>query len=149
MAKYRFRLETIEKLRVIRRDQQRVALAEALRAEQVLIERRADIQNEQAALRTMQRAASAQHHVDVNRLLDAQRYELVLNVRKLELTNQQALLSTEIERRRRALVEADREVRVLELLDERQRQAHRREMSRLETRQLDEIASQQHERNIV
>ena len=146
MAKYKFRLETLEKLRVARRDQQRVALAEAFRAEQVLEARRAEIRNEQQTIRAMQRSASAEPYLNLNRLLDAQRYELVLKAREIELTNLSAMLSTEIERRRLALVEADREVRVLELLDERGRRAHRKELARLETRELDEIALQHYGR---
>ena len=146
MAKYKFRLETLEKLRLARRNQQRVAMAEAFRAEQVLDARRAEIQNEQSALRAMQRSATAEPYLNVARLLDVQRYELVLKTRETELANQAAMLSAEIERRRLALVEADREVRVLELLDERGRRAHRRESARLETRLLDEVAIQQHGR---
>jgi flagellar export protein FliJ len=140
MAKYRFRLETVRKLREARRDQHRAALAEAFRAEQVLAERRAEVTSEQQALRDLQRAAAAGHYLDVNRLLEAQRYELVLKGRELELARQRELLAVEIERRRQAAVEADREVRVLELLDEKHRRAHQRQEQHLETKQLDEAA---------
>jgi flagellar protein FliJ len=80
--------------------------------------------------------------LDVNRLLEAQRYELLLKSRGEELTKQSALLAAEIERRRQALVEADRDVRVLELLDERHRREDARRQLRLETKQLDETALQ-------
>jgi flagellar protein FliJ len=55
-------------------------------------------------------------------------------------------LETETERRRQALIEADRDVRALDLLDERQRSEHRRRSLRNENKQLDEIAVQRHAR---
>ena len=140
MAKYKFRLETLHKLRSARRDQERASLAEAFRAEQILAEHRAAVTAEQAALRGLQRSAAAGRYLDVNRLLEAQRYELVLKSREQELTRQKELLAVETERRRQTVVEADREVRVLELLDERHRRQHQRHQQRLETKELDEAA---------
>jgi flagellar export protein FliJ len=140
MAKYQFRLETLQKVREARRSQQRAALAEAFRAEQVLASNRADLEAEAAELREVQRSAAAGRYLDVNRLLEAQRYELLLKARGLELAKQATLLAAETERRRQALVEADRDVRVLERLDERKRREHDRRTQRLEVKQLDEVA---------
>jgi flagellar protein FliJ len=142
MAKYKFRLATLQKVREARRDRERTALAEAFRAEQVLSDRRTELAAEEAALRDLQRSATGGRILNINRLVEAQRYELVLRAASQELARQQALLSVEIERRRKALVEADREVRVLEQLDERQHEEHRRLARRLETKQLDEAALQ-------
>ena len=72
-------------------------------------------------LRELQRSATDGKYLDVNRLLEAQRYELLLKAQSQELAKQAILLAAETERRRQMLVEADREVRVLELLDERHR----------------------------
>src|SRR4051812_38751106 len=124
MAKYRFRLETLQKVRQARRDQQRASLAEAYRAERILAENRAQLAAEKHALRELRRSAATGQYLDVNRLLEAQRYELLLKAQEQELAKQAVLLAAESERRRQALVEADREVRVLEMLDERHRQAH-------------------------
>jgi flagellar export protein FliJ len=146
MAKYRFRLETLLKLREARRDQQRTALAEAFRAEQVLADNRKALADERLALLSVQRSATAGRYLDVNRLLEAQRYDLVLRSSEQELNRQEKLLAVEIERRRLALVEADREVRTLELLDERHRRQHTQQQQRLESRRLDEVASVQHVR---
>ena len=147
MAKYQFRLETLQKVREARRDQQRAALAEAFRAEQVLADHQAALAAEDVELRELQRAAAVGPIVDVNRLLEAQRYELVLKARGQELAGQQAVLATESERRRQALVEADRDVRALELLDERHRHEHQRHQRRSEQKQLDEVAVQRHGRS--
>jgi flagellar export protein FliJ len=101
---------------------------------------REELAAEEAELREVQRSAAAGRYLDVNRLVEAQRYELLLRARGEELAKQTALLAAEIERRRRTLVEADRDVRVLDKLDERQRREHARRQARLEARQLDEAA---------
>jgi flagellar export protein FliJ len=141
MAKYKFRLETLQKVREARRTQQRAALAEAFRAEEVLASNRAELEIEAAELRELQRSAAAGRYLDVNCLLEAQRYELLLTARGHELAKHAALLAAETERRRQALVEADREVRALELLDERKRREHNRQQQRAEVKQLDEVAT--------
>jgi flagellar export protein FliJ len=144
MPKYKFRLETLRNVRQARRDERRIALAEAFQAGDLLDERQAELAAEQTELRTLQRSAGSGRFLDVNRLLEAQRYELVLKVRGQEIANQRALLETETERRRQALVEADRDVRALQLLDERQRREHQRQARRAEYKQLDETAAQRH-----
>jgi flagellar export protein FliJ len=141
MSRYKFRLEAVLKVRGARRDQSRASLSEAFRAEQVLAENRAAVDQEQATLRDIQRAAATEPYLDVNRLLEAQQYDLVLRARQKELAQQEALLAIETERRRLALVEAERDVRVMELLNERHRRAHQRRGLLLETKQLDEVAS--------
>jgi len=140
MAKYKFRLQTLQKVREAKRDQQRASLADAFRAEQILIEKRAEITKEKAELAELQRSAATGKYLDVNRLLEAQRYEILLQARGHELAKQTALVQAETERRRQALVEADRDVRVLELLDERHRREHNHRAARQEVKQLDETA---------
>lgn len=140
MPSYKFRLATLQRLREVRRDQERAALADAFRAEQILADHRAALAAEQEALRRLQREIAAGRYLDVNRLLEAQRYELVLNNREQALLRQQELLAVETERRRQTLVEADRDVRALELLDERHRREHNRQRQRNEIKQLDEAA---------
>jgi flagellar FliJ protein len=140
MAKYKFRLATLQKVREARRTQQRQSLADAFRAEQVLAESRVALTGEETELRAMQRSAADGKYLDVNRLLEAQRYELLLKARGQELAKQATLLAAETERRRQLLVEADRDVRVLELLDERHRNEHNRRRQRSELKELDEAA---------
>jgi flagellar FliJ protein len=142
MAKYRFRLETLQKVREAHRDQQRASLAEAFRAEQVLAENGAQLAAEELEVRELKRSATGGQYLDVNRLLEAQRYELLLKAQSQELAKQALLLAAETERRRQVLVEADREVRALELLDERHQRAHAIEEQRAETKRLDEAATQ-------
>ena len=144
MPKYRFQLATLQKVREAKRDRDRAALAEAFRAEQLLSEQRMTLAAEQVELREMRRSASAEQYLDVNRLIEAQRYELVLNARESDLTRQQSAVAVETERRRQVLVEAERDVRALELLDERQRREFERHQQRIEAKRLDEAAIQRH-----
>jgi flagellar protein FliJ len=141
MAKYKFRLNALQKVREAHRDQQRTSLAEAFRAEQMLAENRAQLVAEERDLRELQRSAIDGQYLDVNRLLEAQRYELLLKAQGQELAKQAMLLAAETERRRQTLVEADREVRVLEKLDERHRHAYERNEQRSETKRLDDVAT--------
>ena len=141
MSKYRFRLETLQKLRNAQRDERRSALADAYRAEQVLTDRRAALDDEAAQLRDAQRAALVSPYTNVNQLVEAQRYEMVLHAQDQQLTEQAGRLGVEVERRRQALVEADRSVRVLEKLDERRHAEHRRQQDRWDNKQLDEVAA--------
>jgi flagellar export protein FliJ len=142
MARYKFRLNSLRRVREARRDEQRVSLAEAFRAEQILAESKAEVAAELEDLRTLQRSATSGKYLDVSQLLEAQRYELLLKARGQELTKQAILLSAETERRRQNLVEADREVRVLEMLDDRQHKEFDKEQQRVETKLLDDIATQ-------
>lgn len=141
MAKYKFRLATLQKVREAQRTQQLQALADAFRAEEVIALSRAALAADAIALRDMRRSASEGKYLDVNRLIESQRYDLLLKARDQELAKQAVLLAAETERRRQQLVEADREVRVLDRLDERHREEHKRRQQRREWKQLDEAAS--------
>ena len=141
MPKYRFRLETLEKLRIAERDERRAALADGYRAEQILAEQRQAVAEEAATLRESQRAALTAPYLNINQLVEAQRYDMVIHAQQSALKQQADRLAVEIERRRLAVVEADRAVRVLDKLDERRRTEHRQEAERAQYRLLDEIAS--------
>jgi flagellar export protein FliJ len=141
MAKYRFRLATLRKLRESHRDELRGKLAEAFQAAQLLDEQQLAIAEEMIALQESQRRATSGETTSVNALLEAQRYQTVLRAQQGTLRDQTNLLATEVERRRQSVVEADRQVQVLEKLDKRQRLNHQQVQCRVEAREMDEIAS--------
>lgn len=141
MSKYQFRLETLQKVRKLHRDQQRARLTEAYQASDILGERFAELNGLQGELRKQQRAATEGTYIDVNRMAEAARYEPVLKAQEQVFGEQQTMLDQEIERRRETLLEADRNVRALELLDERWQEEHRAEESRAEVKELDEVAN--------
>jgi flagellar export protein FliJ len=64
----------------------------------------------------------------------------VLRSQLAAFEQQSSQVAEEVERRRQALLEADREYRVIEKLREKLRQRHRMETERREQRNLDEVA---------
>lgn len=85
-------------------------------------------------------AKSEPGQLEVDNLLYAHRYELILSSQLQQLTIQRQKIGTEIERRRQALIEADRELRILEKLRERHAREFRQADEQSEMRQMDEIA---------
>lgn len=141
MARFKFRLQTLRRIREIYRDEQRGRLATAFEAERILQQQRDALAAEAAEHLENQRRAMREGLIDVNWMLTTQRYQLALEAQSSVLRQQAAKLAEEVERRRVALVEADREVRVLDKLEERQRAQHRIGAVRAETKLLDEVAS--------
>jgi flagellar FliJ protein len=144
---FHFRLETLLRLRIAERDQRRADLAKALRAEEMLQSELQGVQRQQSELAVRGRQLKSPGAVDVDALLQTHRYELVLLTQLRQLASQLVQVQTETERRRLMLVEADRQVRVLEKLRERQALAHRKQAERLENKQLDEQAILGHVRH--
>lgn len=138
MARFQFRLATLLRLRELARDERRAQLAEAIRlADQVRV-RQDDVRALVESTRKLQRPSAGP--IDADGLLNATRYELVLRAELQQLEMQQATIAAEIEKRRQALVEADREVRSLERLREAQQERHLAEEEERSRKELDEIA---------
>ena len=138
---FHFRLQTLLRLRIAERDQRRAELAKAIRAEELLLEEEAKLQNQQAEAAQSARQLKSPGAADVDALLQTHRYELVLAARRRQLGAQVLQVQAETQRRRQVLVEADRQVRVLEKLRERQAAAYRQRAERLAVKQFDEIAA--------
>ncbi len=141
MARFRFRLETLRRLREMNRDELRVRLAEAFQAEQILADQRAALVDEIATMAESRRRLTADGAVDVTRLLESQRYQLLLEAQGRTLAEQAARLAEEVEVRRQAVVEADRQVRVLDKLHDRRRSQHEQASQAAEAKRLDEVAA--------
>jgi flagellar export protein FliJ len=134
----RFQLATLLKLRESVRDERRRHLAEALRADELAQAKLSEVELALSQLQQEFRATAGP--LDVDRLLDAQRYELVLRFEQQVVQGKRAQVAEEIEKRRQALVVADRDVRALEILRERRLERARRAEQRAEARELDEVA---------
>jgi flagellar FliJ protein len=132
-----FRLATLLKLREQTRAERRRELAQAFEAERILRERVAELEQDIEATRQRARGAS-RGEINVETLLTARRYELTVKGELQEVNGQIARVLQEIERRRQALLEADRDVKVLEKLRELQAAQHAAQEQRRENRQLDE-----------
>ena len=140
MAKFQFRLSTLLKIRQAARDRRRSALAQAYQAEAIVREKGEELSDQIAQLRHQYRQAAQPGALQVDRLVERQRYELVLGAEQDHSQKQLRQLEEEIERRRIALVEADRDVRVLETLREKKKGVHELKELRQEMKQLDEVA---------
>lgn len=146
MSKFKFRLETLLKLREGIRDERRAALAEAFYAEQLLEGRILEIDGEHSSLREQRSQIASSGDVAVDQLLEIQRYEAILAAELKTIAGQREMLEAEITRRREATAEADQEVRVLEKLRERQQQRHDSQVELKLLKELDEFASLSHRR---
>jgi flagellar FliJ protein len=138
---FRFRLQTLLRLRIAERDQRRAELAKAIRAEELLREEDAKLQNQQAEAAERSRLLKSPGAADVDALMQSHRYEVVLAAQRRQLSTQLAQVQAETNRRRQVLVEADRQVRVLEKLRDRQAAAYRQEAERQAAKQFDEMAA--------
>jgi len=137
---FHFRLEILLRLRIAERDQRRAELAKALRAEEMLRAEVQQVADEQRSLAQQAAALKSPGSADVDNLLQTHRYVLVLAAKQKQLATQIEQVQAEAERRRLVVVEADRQVRVMEKLKERQAAAHRCETERQEAKQYDEMA---------
>lgn len=142
MSKFKFRLATLLRLRESARDQRRSQLAEAYQAEEAILEQRRQVRDAIDELMRECRDVAGPGELDLDRLLDARRYEVTLRAEHRDLTEKHEAVRAEVDRRRQALVEANRSVRVLELLRDRQLEQHREEERIQQIKELDEIAGQ-------
>lgn len=143
MSNFRFRLQSIMRLRVRERDKAGQALQQAQLAKQKLLDQARAIQEESDRQITVRSAASL-GQVDVQRVIDAQRYQLTLAESIRSLEGNITLIDEEIEKRRARLVVCEQEVRVLEKLEENQRDAWEAEQALRSQGRLDEWASHRH-----
>ncbi len=141
MPKFHFRLATLLRIGESVRDQRRTQLAEAFRADELLEQRQGMVAQQLADARDLCRKAATPGAVDLDRIVETQRYELTLLAQQKQLAHQRKAVAGEIERRREAVLAANREVRVLENLRDRQHERFRQEEARRDLREIDEVAS--------
>ncbi len=145
MAKFRFRLSTLRKLRATHRDEMRGKLAEALQAKDILQRQLADLKIELHNLQTTRRKAFEGSASNVNQLLETQRYHSVLRAQETTMEAQVDLLVAEVQRRRQAVTESNREVLILDNLEKRQLEANKLKRQNSEIKEFDEIAARRKE----
>jgi flagellar export protein FliJ len=134
----RSRLKGLLQLRKAHRDECRGELAETLRAQGQLREQREALEDEIDLMR-MQRAVNA-GAVNIEQLRETARYASQLRSRQKTLEQELQAATSEAERRHKALVEADQQLRIIERLQTRQTELHQAEQQRHEQRQMDEMA---------
>ncbi len=140
MGEFHFQLATLLRVRETARDECRVSLAEAQRADEELQEQLTRLGEIRLGLQEECRKVAEPGSLDVERLAEAHRYVASLRLDEENLRRRRETLAVEIERRRQAVLAADRDVRVLDKLRERRLQRHRIEEGRRESKLLDEAA---------
>jgi flagellar FliJ protein len=139
--RFKFRLATLLRMRETARDQCRAHLAEAYRADELIEQRLEQTRQQLDILQRENRIAVSPGDVELDRVVESQRFELTLRAEQRQLELRRQAVAQEIDHRRQLLLEANREVRVLEQLRDRQEERHRHEQSLREIKQLDEVAS--------
>jgi flagellar FliJ protein len=142
MATFHFRLATLLRLREADRDERRAQLSDAQQAEAIVAGRIREMDREIAAIRQLGQLAAAPGKVDVDQLLDMQRYEIQLKIERTATEDQRQKVAQEVERRLERAIAADREVRILEKLRESQLVKHRSEEEKVDQKRFDELAGQ-------
>lgn len=142
MTTFHFRLATLLRLREIARDERRVELADSQRLDAALESQLAQLAVEQKLLQDDCRRAGGPGTVNVSQLAVTQQYAATLRGQEAELQERRRTLAAEIDQRRQAAIEADRDVKSLEKLRESQLRAFRQNEDRQEGKLLDEAALQ-------
>jgi len=145
MPQFRFRLQTLLKVRLAQRDERREALAKALRAESIIDERITTTRQEIQAAKEAQRIGAKHGRINVDGFMIVGREGMALQAELMRLANQREQIIAERERRREALVQADRAVQVLVKLKERQLRDFERAETLREAKMMDEVAERLHQ----
>ena len=135
------------KIRRTTRDERQSQLARAYEAERVLEQQQVELDQQRTAIKQVSRNVSGPGTVNVETLLGVNRYELVLESQGRVLRERGQQLEAEIQKRRQSLINADRDVRVLEKLRERQQIDHGNKERRLEIKQTDDAVQRTESRH--
>lgn len=141
MARFEFRLKALLEVRAAERDAQRSQLAELLAAEERLRAHQATVAAELERALSAHGEAVARGHLDIDRLQAAQAFEQSLRNELLVLVRRQQDLDRLVSEQQELLVEAQRQVRVLEKLRDRQHQQYLAAQQSAQWRALDEAGA--------
>jgi flagellar protein FliJ len=140
MPSFHFRLAALHRLRLADRDQRRAEAAGARLAEDKLLTEAQAVAHERSGIEQVSRKLGSLGQADVDRLMATHRYEMMLRAKLQVLTEKVQAAGAEAERRRLALVEADRQVHVFQKLSDKQQAAHQAREAKQEQKCLDERA---------
>lgn len=141
MAEFHFRLAAVLRIREQERDEKRQELVQAVTARDILDQHREKLEEERRVLGEALRQSLAQGKIDADQMLAWRRYEMLLNAQREQVQRQIEGVEQEIEKRQAALSEANRAVKALELLRDRQMEEFNRGERRKEMKRLDEMAA--------
>jgi len=136
------RLATLLRVRESERDQRRTELFHAVHSLDIVRKQLTELAQEAQKIQRLTRESSRPGSLNVNRLLNSHRYDLLLEVRHQQLCQRESALTSLVERRREMVVDADREVRILEKLIEKEDDQRRLTQHHLDQQLQDEAARQ-------
>ena len=139
---FRFRLQPLQKIRENVRRERQAELAKALEAEAVVREKIESLVHDIAGTKEEGRRLALEGRINVDFLVGLRRHEAYLLAQKQEAEQKLDQVLTEVERRRLAVVEADKEVKIMEKLHEKLKENYDAEQAAKEVVGFDEIASQ-------
>ncbi|MCL2117741.1 MAG: hypothetical protein FWH27_04845 [Planctomycetaceae bacterium] len=139
---FNFRLKPLQKIRENVRRERQTELARALEAEAVVRGKIESIAHDIAGTKEEGRKLASEGRINVDFLVGLRRHEAYLLAQKQEAEQKLEQVLTEVERRRLAVAEADKEVKIMEKLHEKLRDKYDAEQSAKEIVAFDEIASQ-------
>lgn len=138
--KFKFRLQTLLKIRENARKEAQGELAKAHEAERIVMNKIEELGQEIARCGEETRKAILHGKIDVNFMIGLRRHEAYLISQRGLAQQQLTQVREEIERRRIILMNADREVKTLEKLKEKQRERFMDDIRVSDMKQMDEIA---------
>lgn len=141
MKRFRFRFETLLRLREAARDEAQLRLADALKAVHILEERILAVTEERQQAKGA-RAARLLGAISTEQLLAEGRYDVQLDFQVRELKSQLQQIEQEVERRRQRLTLAEQECRKFERLKELANERYTQEQLGKLQAELDELGAQ-------
>ena len=138
---FRFRLQPLITIRDNVLKQKQAELAKAYEARRIVMEKREKVERDLAA--TKESAREMIHSgkpVSVDYLLGLRREEMFLLIDRNKCDEDLRMIDEYIERCREAVIEANKELKIVEKLKEKRKEKYDTEQARLETVQMDEIA---------
>jgi len=139
---FNFRLRPLQKIRENTRRERQAELARAMEAESLVREKIESLARDIAGTKEEGRRLAAAGTINVDFLVGLRRHEAWLLAQKQEAEQKLEQVLAEVERRRLAVVEADKEVKILEKLHEKLKDKYDSEQAAKEIVAFDEIAIQ-------
>lgn len=138
--KFKYRLASLLKIREGVRTEKQMELNKAYEAAQIVENALQQVRENILKCTEEARQLMTGGQVRVDFLIGLRRHEAFLLAQQSHAENQLKQIQEEIERRRIALMEADREVKVLEKLKEKLKNKFLKDQALAELKQMDEVA---------
>ncbi|MDR2117438.1 MAG: flagellar FliJ family protein [Planctomycetaceae bacterium] len=136
---FRFQLEPLITIRDNTLKEKQGELAKAYEARRIVEEKQQELKQELAENIVAGRQRLQTETIDIEFLLGLRRHEAYLNAQINDVQERLQQIDAEIELRRNAVLEANKELKMIEKLKEKRYEKYRAEENRKETIRIDEI----------